>query len=368
MKRAGKLGKLLLRVYRRDANRPKPTEDHTLSEAYATMKRAVTGHQGRRRIDLWRRIMKSPYTRTAAVLAISLAVFSVLLPTRRSVALADVRKAVQAQETVFAAGTRTIIFAEKPTFVPSGLEWLFEKPADEDGSFRLEFVAETYMTPEGVAGRFLTQDGQLLSQGAIHNETGRAIFLFPPAKTFVRFDMLPAHRERMAGFTVQGFIDMIYKSGDYRKVGPRRLQGIDAVGFEVSGWDKRILEGFPSFIVKMLFNLEQGTGRIWIDPETSLPIQSESEVKLKACMLSFFKDADVRQIDDHFEWGVEIDEGLFDPEIPEDYQELSPPGAAAIGVVTSSVVLAGLAPWCIFFVRRSRRPKRSGTQAATPQT
>ena len=104
------------------------------------------------------------------------------------------------------AGTRTIIFAEKPTFVPPGLEWLFEKPADEDGSFRLEFVAETYMTPRGVAGKFLTQDGQLLSQGAIHNETGKAIFLFPTAKTFVRFDMLPAHRERMAGFTVQGFM------------------------------------------------------------------------------------------------------------------------------------------------------------------
>ena len=133
--------------------------------------------------------------------------------------------------------------------------------------------------------------------------------------------MLAAYPERMAGFTIQGFIDMIYKSGDYRKVGPRRMQGIDAMGFEVSGWDQRILEGFPPLIVKMLFNLEEGTGRIWIDPETNLPIQSESEVQLKSCMLSFFKDADVKQVDDHFEWGVEIDEGLFDPEIPEDYQE-----------------------------------------------
>lgn len=360
MKRARRIKELLLRVYRPDADRPGPMDERTLSDAYATMKRAVTSGQSRHRTVLWRAIMKSPYTRTAAVLAIGFAVFSVLFPTRHgivpeSVALADVQKAVQAQETVLVTGTRTITFAEKPTFVPPGLERLFEKPADEDGSFRLEFIAETYMTPKGVVGKFLTRDGQLLLQGNIHNETGEAIVLLPTAKAFIRFNMLAAYPERMAGFTLQGFIDMIYKSGDYRKVGPRRVQGIDAVGFEVSGWDQRILEGFPSFIVKMLFNLEEGTGRIWIDPETNLPIQSESEVKLKACMLSFFKDADVKQVDDHFEWGVEIDEGLFVPEIPEDYQELSLPSGAALGVAASSVALAGLAPWCIFFVRRSRR-------------
>ena len=117
MKRARKVRRLLLRVYRSDADRPGPKDDLTLGAACATMKQAVTGRQGRHRTVLWRTIMKSPYARTAAVLAISLAVFSVLLPTRRSVALADVRKAVQAQETVFATGTRTIIFAEKPTFV-----------------------------------------------------------------------------------------------------------------------------------------------------------------------------------------------------------------------------------------------------------
>jgi hypothetical protein len=362
MKYAKKIRELLQRVYRSEADRPGPMDERTLSDAYATMKRAVTSHQSRLRIVLWRRIMKSPYTRTAAVLAIGLAVFSVLFPTRNglipeSVALADVQKAVQAQETVFVTGTRTITFAEKPTFVPPGLESLFEKPVEEDGSFRLEFAAETYMTPKGVVGKFLTRDGQLLFQGSIHNETGKAIVLLPTAKAFIRFDMLAAYPERMAGFTIQGFIDMIYKSGDYRKVGPRRVQGIDAVGFEVSGWDKRILEGFNPYIVKLLFNLEEGTGRIWIDPETNLPIQSESEVLLKACVLSFFKDADVKQIDDHFEWGVEIDEELFDPEIPEDYQELSPPSGAAIGVAASSVVLAGVAPWCVLIHRRRRRRK-----------
>jgi len=287
-------------------------------------------------------------------------VFSVLFPTRNgiipeSVALADVQRAVQAKETVFATGTRTITFAEKPTFVPPGLESLFEKPADEDGSFRLEFTAENYMTPKGYAGKFYAQDGQLVLQVGIQNETGKAIVLLPTAKAFVRFDMLPTYRQRMAGFTIQGFIDMIYKSGDYRRVGPRRVQGIDAVGFEVGGWDQRILEGFHPLIVKMLFNIQQGTGRVWIDPETSLPIQTEAEVQLKSCVISCFKDAEAKQIDDNFDWGAEIDEKLFSPEIPEDYQELSPPSAAAIGVAASSVVLAGVAPWCLFFVRRSRR-------------
>jgi hypothetical protein len=131
------------------------------------------------------------------------------------------------------------------------------------------------------------------------------------------------------------------------------------VGFEVSGWEQRILEGFNPAIVKLLFNLQNGTGRVWIDPKTNLPIQTDGEVQLKPCVVSFFKNAEATQMDGHFQWGVEIDEAVFRPEIPEDYQELTLPSGAALGVAASSIVLAGVAPWCVFFVRYSRRRMRS---------
>ncbi|MBN1361713.1 MAG: hypothetical protein JW993_14040, partial [Sedimentisphaerales bacterium] len=208
--------------------------------------------------------MKSPYTKTAAVVAISLAVLSVLFPPRHgisleSVALADVQKAVQAQETVFATGTRTITFDEKPTIFPPGMDAMFETPEGGQGPVILEFTAENYMSPQGYATKIYAKDGQLVMYAGIHNDTGEGVILLPTARAYMRFEMLEAYRERMAGFTIQGFMDMLYKSGDYRKIGPKRVQGIDAVGFEVSGWEQRILEGFNPAIVKLLFNLQNGT-------------------------------------------------------------------------------------------------------------
>ena len=366
MSQAERIKKLMRKVFREVSDKADagPMDDRILSDASTTMKRAVTENQSCRRVVLWRTIMKSPYTKTAAVVAIGLAAFSVLFPPRHgisleSVVLADVQKAVQAQETVFATGTRTITFDEKPTFVPPGMDALFERPEGDEGPVVLEFTAENYLSPQGVAMKIYTQDGQLVVYAGIHNKTAEGVVLLPTAKAYVRFEMLEAYHERMAGFTIQGLIDMLYKSADYRKVGPKRVQGIDAVGFEVSGWEQRILEGFNPAIVKLLFHLQNGTGRIWIDPKTNLPIQSESELELKPCVFSFFKSADVEQTDDHFQWGVEIDEAVFQPEIPEDYQELTLPSGTALGVAASSVVLAGLAPWCIFFVRRSRRRRKT---------
>lgn len=307
--------------------------------------------------------MKSPYTRTAAVVAIGLAVLSFLFPKHgivpESVALADVQRAVQAQETVFATGTRTIIFAEKPTFVPPGMAGLFDKPANENGSFALEFNAESYLSPKGYATKIYAQDGKLVMQASVHNETGKAIVLLPTAKAYVRFDVVEAYRQRMAAFTIQGFIDMIYKSGDCRKVGPKRVHGVEAVGFEAGPWDERALQGINPYFVKLLFNLQNGTGRVWIDPETKLPVQTEGEIELRACVLSFFKDAEARQVDNDFQWNIEIDEAVFLPEVPGDFQELSLPGGAAVGIAASAVAVAGILPWCVFFVRYSRRRMRS---------
>jgi hypothetical protein len=368
MNQAERIKKLMRKAFREvsDGAAVGPRDDRILGDASMTMKRAVTENTSCRRVALWRTIMKSPYTKTAAVVAIGLAVFSVLFPPRHgigldSVAIADVQKAVQAQETVFATGTRTITFDEKPTIFPPGMEAMFETPEGDQDPVVLEFTAENYLSPQGVAMKIYTQDGQLVVYAGIHNETGEGIVLLPTAKAYVRFEMLEAYHERMAGFTIQGLIDLLYRSGDYRKVGPKRVQGIDAVGLEVSGWEQRILEGFNPAIVKLLFNLQNGTGRIWIDPKTNLPIQSESELELKPCVFSFFKSADVRQIDDHFQWGVEIDASVFRPEIPEDYQELTLPSGAALGVAASSVLLAGIAPWCVFFVRRRRRRRKTQT-------
>jgi hypothetical protein len=348
------------------------TDARILEGVSEIAERAASNRHGHRRIILWRKIMKSPLTRTAAVVAIALVVLSFLFPMRHglvpeSVALADVQQAVQAQETVLATGKRTLYFDRKPAFMPPGFEKLFEKNliAHEDGSYTWTLVSETYVSPQGYANLVYTEDGQLLGHACADSQ-GVATFMFPPAKMYTRFELSRAYQDAMAGFTIQGFIEMLYQSGDYRRIGPKQMDGVAAVGFEVTDWRQRMPEALNKPIASFLLNMGDVTARAWIDPETKLPIRTEAEGDLAPCVVSLFQEARLVIVDDTFKWGIEIDETMSLPEIPEGYQKIALPGRAAIGVTVSSVALAAMAPWCILLVkRRRRRARKPELQAAS---
>lgn len=336
-----------------------PADERILRDASAAMGQAHTNNQRVTRIKLWRKIMESKMTRYSAAAVVAMAAALVLTNpfggARHGVALADVQTALEAQQTVLAKGTRVLTVDEMPALMPPGLAPLFERPGGETGPFVLALTAETYMSSQGCATKIYDKNGGFLAEGCVHTETGAATILFHTAKTYLRFDVPQEYRDMMARFTIQGFINMMYRSGDYRNIGPKRVQGIEAIGFQVTDAHKRLLGGFNSPIVRFLCNMQQATARVWIDPKTRLPIRTEGDIEMKACLCSFFKDAHVEQVYNSFEWGIEIDEATFLPEIPEGYQKLNPPGGAAIGVAASSVALAGVAPWCLFRIRRSHR-------------
>ena len=307
--------------------------------------------------------MKSPYARTAAVIAVALVVLSFLFPSRHgivpeSVALADVQKAVQAQETVFASGKRTLTFDHKPAFIPPGFEKLFEKNliAHEDGTYTWTLFSETYVSPQGYANLVYTEDGQLLGHACADSQ-GIATFMFPPAKMYTRFALSEAYLDAMAGFTIQGFIKMLYQSGDYRNIGSKEIDGINAVGFEVTDWDQRMPEALKGPIASFLLNVGDCTARAWIDPETKLPIRNEAEGDIEPCVVSLFEQARLKIVDDTFRWGIEIDDTMFLPDIPEDYRQIQ--GVPPSAVAASSIALVAIGPWCILFVRRYRRRVQS---------
>jgi hypothetical protein len=336
-----------------------PADERILRDASAVMSQARTENQQITHICVWRKIMESKMTRYSAAAVVALAAALVLTNpfggSRHGVALADVQTALEAQQTVFAKGTRVLTVDEMPVLMPPDLAPLFERPGGETGPFVLTLVAETYMSSQGYATKIYDKNGGFLAEVCVHNETGTATVLLHTAKAYLRFEVSQAYRDKMAGFTIRGFVDMMYRSGEYQTIGPKRVGNVDATGFEVADWHERILEGFDSAIVRFFFNMQHVTARVWIDPHTKLPIQTEADVRMKACLFTFFKDARAEQIDNEFQWGVEIDEATFLPEIPQGYQKLSPPGGAAIGVAASSAVLAGVAPWCLLCIRRSRR-------------
>ncbi len=323
-------------------------------------------------MQIGRCIMTSQYTRLAGVTVVVLAAVSFLFPgghgiVPESVVLADVQKAVQAQETVLATGKRTLCFGRKPAFVPPGFEELFRKNlvAREDGSYTWTLISETYVSPQGYANLVYTQDGELFAHACADSQ-GVATFLFPLARMYVRFPLSQDYRDAMAGFTIQGFIRMLYQSGDYRKIGPKQIDGINAIGFEATDWSKRMPKALNAKAASFFLSAGDMTARAWIDPETKLPIRNEVEGEIAPCVVSLFEKAHLTIVDDTFTWGLPIDPAKFLPEIPEDYRKITLPNGAAIGATASGVALAATVPWCISSVRRSRRSSTSAPHRDSP--
>lgn len=277
------------------------------------------------RMKPWRHTMKT-CSKIAAVLIIVIVLASFLFPTRHglvpgSVALAEVQAALAAYETIFASGTRILTSNKVPAVMPPAWKQLLERPEGDEGPVRLTLHSETYISSKGYANRVYDTNGVLLADASLHYETGLATFLVPSLKVYFQFEVSEAQRAAMSGFTIQGFINMLYQSGDSRELDPRDVKGIQAVGFEVTDWQARIFGEAPEMFHALL-NIQRATARAWIDPKTKLPVQTENECDLNGSVITFFQPAHLSVIDDTFEWGIPMDETLFQPDIPEDYQPL----------------------------------------------
>ena len=106
--------------------------------------------------------------------------------------------------------------------------------------------------------------------------------------------------------------DMVrrFLSVEYTELGRDTIEGIEVEGIEVD--DPRAWGGmFESFV-----------GRLWVDVETDLPVRIEMEV-------SHDEQVQQKMVMDQFQWGVELDAGFFEPNIPPDYSliaEVEMPG------------------------------------------
>lgn len=267
-------------------------------------------------LKIWRCIMESRYTRYTGLAAVLLVALAFLFPGRHSVvpesiAWADVQKAMDDMRTARVTGTRNCFFgeAETPTY-RLGVEKLF--------SLSYGYVDRTFL-----------EDGRLLVELTYHIPTGTMTVSFPTVKRYYRMQVPAEYRERAARLTPEGFFECMFASGDYRKIGPREVQGIEAIGFEVSDVDKRLLGGLgvSRHVVDFFLQVGSLSTRVWVNPETRLPIRVEAEGDVKPCLVTGFRPMRLVETDDRWEFEAEFEETHFHPEIPEDYEELILPPA-----------------------------------------
>lgn len=297
-----------------------------------------------RRIQLkqiWRYIMTSPYTRYAGIAVVVVVSLCFLFPggnsiVPESVAWADVQKALEEQTSARVTGTRNCFFGD-----------------DETLTYKLG-VEKLFSLSYGYTDRTYTEDGTLIIEFTFHLPSGTVTVLFPTVKKYYRMEIPPDYRDRVQQITPEGFFEWLWASGDYRRIGPKQVQGTEAVGFEVPDLTDRLFEGLgtKSTIANFFFSVRSMNARMWADPERRLPIRVEAEGEINPCLITGFRKMRLHEIDDSWDFDVDFDESLFNPEIPEDFEQLAAPGAAKAGAVMTSLALAGLP---VLVVRRCRR-------------
>lgn len=304
-------------------------------------------------MQIGRCIMTSRYTKLVGAAAMVLVAVSFLFPGRNgivpeSIAWADVQKAMEQVHTIRVTGTRNCFFSqdETPTY-KLGLEKLF--------SFSHGYVDRTF-----------TEDGQLIIEFAYDLQTGTITVLFPTQKKYFRTQAPQTFHEKTRQVTFQEFGEWLFVSGDYRVIGPNDVQGIQAIGFEVSDLLSRLKAklGINGKLMDLFFSFGQSSARMWVNPKTRRPIQLEGEGKVNPCLVTGYREMRLREIDDRWEFDVDLDGTQFLPAIPEDYRELtlSPVSKAQAAFGVAGVGL--LAP-AFLAVRRSRR-RRSRTPVTAP--
>jgi hypothetical protein len=98
-------------------------------------------------------------------------------------------------------------------------------------------------------------------------------------------------------------------SGDYRETGRRTINGIEVEGIECNN------DGITGN--------ENTVMRLWVDVETNLPIRIEVEgEQMEAGQMRPHKF-----VMENFQWNVELDESIFEPNIPDDYTQGEDPRA-----------------------------------------
>ncbi|MBN2129677.1 MAG: hypothetical protein JW741_09275 [Sedimentisphaerales bacterium] len=270
--------------------------------------------------QIWRCIMTSRYTRYVTAAAVLLVALSFLFPggngiVPESIAWADVQKALVEQEQVRVTGTRNCFFGD-----------------DETPTHKLG-VEKLFSLSYGYADRTFTEEGKLIIEFTYHLPSDTVTVMFPTVKKYYRMEVSSEYRDQAGQVAPENYFEWLWASGDYRQIGPRKVQGIDAIGFEVSDVHDRFLTGLGinPRIANFFFSVQSLSVRMWVDPKKRLPIQIEGEGQINRCLITGYSKMRLREINDRWDFGARLDESQFQPEIPEDYEQLGVPEAAQAG-------------------------------------
>ncbi|MHC4087052.1 MAG: LolA-like protein, partial [Planctomycetota bacterium] len=235
--------------------------------------------------NIWRIIMKSPITKLAAAAVIIVAVILGLTitggPDIASVTWAEVIEKVEQIPALTFDMTVEISYTENN---------------------KLSFQSENYVAGDYGTKSSIYMNGELLVLKYRLPRKNLAYEIRPKDKTYMRFEL--SDRQATKGQEPDDprtWLKMIL-SGDYTELGPDNINGVAVEGIECSP-------------IEMTGD-ENGVMRLWVDVETNLPVR----IELEKLGMEGGQMRPHKYVMENFEWDVELDESVFEPNIPNDYK------------------------------------------------
>jgi len=202
----------------------------------------------------------------------------------------------------------------------------------------------TYFLP-GVGYRedMYDQQGQLMMRiyGLLERKT--SITVIPMLRQY-KIEILSDDQLSAFNMGLPKIVECI-KSGDYKELGRKVINGTETEGIEFTNPFLVIHTGYPLRFDELLF-------RIWVDIKTSFPVYMEVEATSTDKFLTIWtggKPLNIKAVMDDFQWYADIDPKELEPDIPDDFVLISDEagldeGKAIYGLKAFAEVTNGVYP------------------------
>ena len=251
-------------------------------------------------VQIWRTIMRNPMTKFAAAAVIIFAVFLApnLFDKTSGIAWAEV---VERLEDI-----KTVVYK-----INADVRGMPGTPQGYTTHITQDVMVSYEQEAVRIDSVMQTPRGDAKTQTYILFEDRILLTLIPAQKKYIEVSISDEHMKKMEkekGDPVTLLSAML--EHDYTELGRKEIDGVAAWGIEVS--DPKLGAKMGSFISGGTF--DEITVQLWVDEKRELPI------RINATGSSKDGQSSMEVVYDSFQWDIDIEPALLEPEIPDDYE------------------------------------------------
>jgi hypothetical protein len=251
--------------------------------------------------SIWRTIMKSPIVKSAAAAVIIVLVVLGLF------------------EFIDTEKTSGVVWAEVVSKVGASRGLIVRctdlSPSSED-DYSITYTSPTYCRKD------FYKDGQIIRTGYVdftNPDTAILTDVFHKLKLHVTTTFKKSENgfflEWRDDWTNPGFLVQAILSAEHRKLGQKTIEGVLCEGIETT--DPACFGPLPGEVDNL-----KAEFRLWVGVETGYPVLYESKMSAEHEGQVWEPES----VMDQFQWDVELDPNIFEPNLPPDYEGVTRPG------------------------------------------